>query len=144
MTRIRLTGEEDLFAVGRPAGAVVVEGVIGDFGERAAGCGNDPDVGVLAIVEGFSSAIGDEGDARAVGRPLRVAVVPVLAIGDLFGIAAGKGDDPQMAALVVVPTGVIELVLDMRVVVDVALAIGRGDGVGRTGRTDGNDAGAVG
>ena len=59
-----------------------------------------------------------------IGRPLRIGIVPVVAGGDLLGVAGGGVHHPEMAALVVVPAGVVELVRDVRVVAHVALAGG--------------------
>ena len=120
-----LPGEKNLRAIRRPAGSFALEGVVGDFGERAAVGGNGPNVGVVAVVVGFAGAVGDEGDARTVGRPLRVEVVPVLPFGDLFRFAAGNADDPKVAALFVEPAGVVEVEADVRVMANVDAARGR-------------------
>ena len=67
-----LAGEQDLLAVGRPARRVVVEGVVGDLRQRAAVGGDYPDVAIVAVVVFLAGAVGNERDAGAVGRPLRI------------------------------------------------------------------------
>ena len=57
--------------------------MIGDLGQRAAVRGDDPHVGVVIAVELMTGAIGDEGDARRIGRPVRIEIVPVVAVSDL-------------------------------------------------------------
>ena len=141
---LSLTGEKDLFAVGGPAWALVLERMVGDFGECAASGGDDPDVGIAAVVKSFSGAVGDKGDARAIGRPLWVGIVPILTVGDSLSVAAGHVDDPEMASLVVEPAGVVELVIDMRVMADVALAVRWCDVVHRARGADENDARTLG
>ena len=140
----RLASEEDPLAVRRPAWTLIVESMIGDFGQCSTRRRNHPDVRVLAVVVGLSSPIGNKGDARAVRRPLRIGVVPILAIGDLLGLTTLNIHNPQMPALVVKPSGVIELVLDMRVVPHIALAVRRCDPIGGARSADGNDTASVG
>ncbi len=139
-----LSGEQDLLAVGRPAGHVVVEGVVGDFGQRATGGGDNPDVAIVAVVVFVAGAVGNERDAGAVGRPLRIEIVPIVAAGELLIFAGGGVDEPEVAAPVVEPAGVVELVGDVLVVADVAFArVGR-DVVAGAGAGKRDEAGAVG
>src|SRR5258708_21981770 len=44
------------------------------------------------------------------------SIIPILAIGYLFGLTGFGVDHPEVAAFIVVPAGVIELVGDMGVV----------------------------
>jgi len=119
-----LTRKQDLLAVGRPPRAFILEGVIRNFGQRAPSGGNYPDVGVVAVVVGFPSAIRNESDACAVGRPLRIDIVPILPIGDLPGLTARHIDNPEVPPFVVKPSSVIEFVLDVRIVAHIAVAVG--------------------
>src|SRR5262249_17516617 len=82
-------GEQDEFAVGRPAGDEVVGGVEGQSRGPATGEGDDEDV-VAAV------AVGGEGDLFAVGAEDGVEVV-ALVHGDGAGGAAGRVHDPNVA-----------------------------------------------
>ena len=97
--------------------------MIGNFDERAAAGRNHPDVFVVAVIVFPAGAVGDEGDACGIGRPLRVAIVPVVAGGELL-VDAGAGiGDPEVRPFIVEPAGVVEFVRDVSVVANVALAI---------------------
>ncbi len=123
----------DRLSVGRPARRVVGTFGRGDLRQRAAAVGADrPDIGIAAAVVLVSSSIRDERDARAVRRPLRIGVVPVVAVRDLMRAAGGEVHDPDVRSLVVVPAGVVELVRQVRVVANVAQR-GRRPLVARTG-----------
>src|SRR5580692_10629239 len=111
----RLARKENLFSVRSPSRILVLEGMIRDFGQHSARSWNHPDVGVVAIVKQLSCTIRHKGYTRAVRRPLRISIVPVLAVRDLLRLPVRNTHDPQMLALVVIPSGVIEFILDMRV-----------------------------
>ena len=64
---------------GDQRGELSPAGVIGDLRQRAAVGVDHPDVGVVAHVELLAGAVGHERDRAAVGRPLRIGVVPVVA-----------------------------------------------------------------
>src|SRR5262249_30095990 len=117
-------------AVGRPARAAVGTFVIGNFDGRSAGGGQDPDVTVVAEIELAAGAVGDESDAGGVGRPGRVELVPAIAVGDLAGGAGLFVDDDDVGAAAVEPAGVIELVVGVGVVADVAVFGGGRAGAG--------------
>ena len=96
--------------------------MVGYFGKRSTRCRDHPDVGVVAAVEFLAGAIGYKRNARGIGRPLGIGVVPIVA-GSYLAIFSGSCVDyPQMAAFVVEPAGVIELVIDVPVVADIAFA----------------------
>ena len=117
--------ERDRLAVGRPARRVVAGRVIGDLRQRAAVRVDHPDVGVVALVERLAGAIRHERDLPAVRRPLRIAVVPVVAGGELRRAADRDVDHPEMRALVVEPAAVVELVVGVLVVAHVARRLRR-------------------
>src|SRR5271166_5036831 len=144
LAALGLSGEEDFRAVGGPARHVVFEGMVGDLGERAAGGRDYPDVAVVVFIVLVTGAVGDEGDARGVGRPLRIEVVPIVAAGELLVLAGCGVDDPDVAALVVVPAGVVELVGEVLVVADVGLPVSRCDLVRWAGAREDREALAVG
>src|SRR5580658_4158970 len=91
-----LAGKEKLFAVRRPSRTLVLEEMIGNFGERTAVRWNRPDVGVVAIVVSFAGPVGHKSDSCAVRGPLRIGVVPVLTLGDLFCVSARYVNHPEM------------------------------------------------
>src|SRR5580698_8812351 len=95
--------------------------MIRDFGQRSTLGGDGPYVGIAVFVVFLAGAIRHEGDALAIGRPLRVAVVPVLAVGNLLGVAALDVDHPEMTPLIVEPAGVVEIVGNVLVVAHVAV-----------------------
>jgi hypothetical protein len=108
---VNRAGESDPLAVGRITRTRILFIVIRDACESARAVGVDsPYVRVAALVEGFARAVGDEGDLSAVGRPLRVCVVPIVAGSDLPRRAALNVNDEDVAALVVEPARVVELV----------------------------------
>ncbi len=94
----------------------------------------------MAVVVRLAGAVRNKRDARPVGRPLRIGVVPILPLRDLFCLSTRHANDPQMPPLVIKPSGVVEFVLDMRVMPDIALAIGGGHAIHRPGRADNHDA----
>ena len=103
--------ERDRLSVRRPTRRVVRSGRRRHARQRAAIGGNDPHVGVAAVVvELVAAAIGDERDLRPIRRPLRIVVVPRVAVRDLLCRAAAHLDGPQVRASVVEPSVVIELV----------------------------------
>src|SRR6266436_7916646 len=114
--------------------------MIGNFREGPACRRNHPHVGIVVVVVGLSCTIGDERDACPIGRPLRIGVVPILPLRDLLGLSTRHAYNPQMSPLVIKPSGVVEFVLDMRVMPDIALAIGGGHAIHRSGGADYHDA----
>jgi hypothetical protein len=118
--------------------------VVGDFDEFATGGGDNPNVFVVTVFEFFAGAVGDEGEAGAVGGPLGISVVPVFAGGDLPGDSIGSADNPEMASFVIEPAGVIELVGDVLLVADIAFLVGGSDGVTGPGLANGDEAVALG
>src|ERR1700730_10508703 len=139
-----LAGEENLLAVRRPARTFVLKVMIGDPGERSARSRNHPDVGIVAVVVLLSRSIGYECDSRAVRAPLRIGIIPVLSIRDLPCFPSRNAHHPQMLALVVIPSGVVELVLDMRIVPHIAGPIRRRNTVGGAGSADDRDSSSIG
>src|SRR5208282_3038275 len=99
-----LASKENLFAVRRPSRTLVLEEMIGNFGERTAVRGNRPDVSVVAVVVSFAGPVGHKGDSCAVRGPLGIGVVPVLSFGDLLRVSALDVYDPQMPPFVVKPS----------------------------------------
>ena len=81
---------------------------------------DDPHVGVAILVVFLTGAIRDEGDALAVGRPLRIAVVPIVAVRNRSRFAGLHIDDPKMGAPIVEPSRIVEFVGNMFVVSNVA------------------------
>src|SRR5262245_33308519 len=102
--------ERDALAVRRPSRSVVRFVMVGNLDQRSARGRNYPDIGVAAFVKGFAGPVGYERYSAAIRRPLRVRVVPVLARGYLLCPAGSDVDDPQMAASIVEPAGVVEFV----------------------------------
>src|SRR5262249_8702261 len=84
--RAACRGDEDVFAVGRPAGGVIVRRVVGQAGHLAALGRDDEDV-IVAV------AVGGEGDLGAVGAEDGGNVVAFVH-GDGLGDAANGLDDP--------------------------------------------------
>ena len=126
--------------VGRPARRVVGLGVIRDLRQRPARCVDHPHVGVAALVERLACAVGHERNLLPVGRPLRIAVVPIVARRDLRRLARRCVDDPEVRARVVEPAGVVEFVIEVLVVADVARRLG---GVARPEPADRDETRAV-
>src|SRR5471030_256154 len=119
---LRLAGECDLPAVGRPPRLRIVKVMIRNLGERPALGRNHQDIFVTPIVVLFAGAVGDKRNPRGIGRPLRIGIVPIVARRDLPARAGHGIDHPEMAALVVEPAGVVELVGDVRIMAHVALS----------------------
>ena len=90
--------ERDRLAVRRPARRVVAAGVIGNLRQRAAVGVDHPHVGVVSHVERLAGAVGHERDLAAVGRPLRIGVVPVVAGGELRRAARRRRRRPTGAS----------------------------------------------
>ena len=128
-------------AVGRPPRRRVAGGVVRNLRQRSAGGIDHPDVRVVAVVEGLAGAVGDEGDLPAVGRPLWIGVVPVVARRQLRRAARLDVDHPQVRALVIEPAGVVELVVRVQVVAHIARRLCR---VARTAAADRDQLRAVG
>ena len=138
-----LAGKGDLAAIGRPARLCIFKLVIGNLRQSAAFGRNYPDVFIVALVVLLAGAVGYEGDARRIGRPLRIGIVPVFAGCDLLGGARRGIRHPQVAAFVVVPARVVELIGDVRIVPHVALALRRGDVVARSGAAQHHESGRI-
>jgi len=102
--------EHDLLSVRRPAGKIVLKRMIGDPRHRSPLRGNHPDVLIVSTFVLLAGAVGNERDAGAVRRPLRIGIVPVFARSDLILFAGRCINHPKVTALVVVPAGVVELV----------------------------------
>src|SRR5437867_688975 len=117
---VNFTGEDDPFSIRRPARLVVGFVMIGNLRERTAAVSvNDPNVGVAILVVFFARAVRDERDALAVRRPLRIAVVPIIAFRNLPGIASLHVDNPKMRAPIIKPTSVVEFVRGVSVMTHV-------------------------
>src|SRR5205085_8024732 len=101
----------------------------------------DPHVRVAAFSESLAGAIRDEGDPRAVGRPLWIGVVPIFARSDPLRCAGLYVNDEDVAAFVVEPTRVVELVRRMKVMAHVAA---RWMFIARACATEQDDARAIG
>src|SRR5215831_2442152 len=99
--------------------------MIGNPGELATTVGvHYPHIGVAVLVILLTRAIRNKGDALAVGRPLRIAVVPVVALRDLFRFARLDINNPKMCAAIVEPAGVVEFVRGVFVMADVTAVFG--------------------
>src|SRR5215471_8463713 len=112
--------ERDALTVRRPSRRVVSFVMVGNLDQRSARRRDYPHIGVAAFVKGFASPVGYERYSAAIRRPLRVRVVPVLTRGYLLFSACIDVDDPQVAAAIVEPAGVVEFVRQVRVVANVA------------------------
>ena len=66
------------FPSGRPAWAAIRALVIGDFREFATRGRDHPYVSVAVEIELLAGAVGYKSDARRVGRPVRVEIVPIV------------------------------------------------------------------
>src|SRR5438128_5424557 len=118
---VHFARERDPFSIRRPARLIVRFVVIGNLREFAGAVSvNDPNVGVAVLFVLFAGAIGNKSDSLAVGRPLRIAVVPIIAFGNLFAFAALHIDNPQARAPVIKPTSVVELIRRVLVMTNVA------------------------
>ena len=104
--------------------------VIRDFGQGASLGRDRPDIGVARIFIRLAGTVAYEGEGGAIGRPLRVSVVPFLAIGELLRSACFGIYDEEVRALIVEPAGIVKLVANIGVVADVAwrLAVVGGSG----------------
>jgi hypothetical protein len=98
--------------------------MVGNFCQCPAVRGDHPNIGVVAVVIRLTGAVRHKCDPRAVRRPLRISIVPVLTIGDLLRVSVPNADDPEMTSFIVEPSCVIELVAHVRVVTHVALPVG--------------------
>ncbi len=108
---VNFAGERDPFAVGRPTRLIVRLIMIGNLRELFAVVGVDnPDICVAILFILFAGAIRNESDAPAVGRPLGIAIVPVVAMRDRSRFAGFHVNDPKVCAPVIKPTGVVEFV----------------------------------
>jgi DsbC/DsbD-like thiol-disulfide interchange protein len=76
--------KRDVLAVRRPSRARIRRGVIGNFPGRAAFGRSDPNVAVVVEIELVPGSIRDKRDPGRIGRPVRIEIVPILAIGDLL------------------------------------------------------------
>src|SRR5438034_9421862 len=94
--------------------------MIGNLNELATFRTNHPNISVSILVVLFSSAIRNECEACSIGRPLRIAVIPIVAFGDLFAFARPRVNDPKMRAAIIEPTRVVELVRGVLIVTDIA------------------------
>src|SRR5260221_571733 len=117
--------------------------MVGDPRQRSALGGNHPDILVVAVLVLLASAVRYERDARPIGRPLRIGIVPFLARSDLAFFAGGCIDHPNVAALVIEPSGVVELVGNMLVVPNVALAAAGGHLIARPAAADCDESLAI-
>src|SRR5437667_7112837 len=117
---VNFAGERDPFSIRRPARLIVGFVMIGDLCELATFSTNHPNISVSILFVLFPGPIRDESEAGSVRRPLRIAVVPIVAFGDLFRAARLYLDDPKVCPPVIKPTGVIELVRTVFVVTHVA------------------------
>ena len=118
---VKFAGEGDPFSVRRPARLIVGFVVIGNLSQSSAAiCVDYPHVAVAVLVIFLAGAIRDEGDALAVGRPLGIAVVPVVAMRNRSRFAGLHIDDPKMGAPIVEPSRIVEFVGNMFVVSNVA------------------------
>ena len=133
-------GENNPLAVRRPTREIVFKRVVGNFGERAARSRNHPHVGVMAVIVFVAGPIRHKCNVCAIRRPLRIGIVPVVTRRDLLILARSRIHYPQMAALVVVPTRVIELIQDVPVMADIAPVGVAWDLIAGTNAADGDEA----
>ena len=84
--------EEDLLAVGGPAGDVFFSGMIGEAAGHAAGGGNDEDIAVAVVFAG-------EGDHGAVGGEIWKGL-DADAGSEAVSVAAVAADDPEIVGVV--------------------------------------------
>src|SRR6266699_1838701 len=112
--------ERNGLSVGRPSWRTV--GFLGlrDLYERSSGRIDDPNVLVTPLVEFLPRAIGNKSNLLAVRRPLRVRIVPIVARRELLRGAGRNVNDPQMQSLVVEPSRVVELIVGMFVMPNIA------------------------
>src|SRR5882724_1237272 len=118
---VNFTSEGDPFSIRRPARLIVAFVVIGNLCQLPAAVRiSNPHIAVAILFVFLAGAVRNKNDAGAVGRPLRIAVVPIVAFGDLFGVAALDIDDPKVRAAIVEPTRVVEFVGTVLVMTHVA------------------------
>src|SRR6266852_3846397 len=117
---VNFTGERDPFSVRRPARLIVGFVVVRNLCELATFRTNHPNISISILFVLFPGPIRDKSEARSVRRPLRIAVVPIVAFGDLFRAARLQLDDPKVRPPVIKPPRVIELVRTVLVVTHVA------------------------
>src|SRR6266436_6754928 len=81
-----------------------------------------------------------EGNALSVRGPLRIAVIPIIAVSDLLRATSLHIDDPKVSAPIIEPTSIIEFVRTIPVVPHVAAIAAFGAGIGPAiGWTDATD-----
>src|SRR5207237_6034336 len=134
---VNFTGERNPFPIRRPTRLIVGFVMIRNLRQRPAAIGIDgPDIGVAILVIFLAGAVRNEGDALSIRRPLRIAVIPIVAFGDLFGVAGLYINDRQMCAPIIEPTSVIEFVRAIPVMTHVATIAALGAAIARTYATD--------
>src|SRR5437868_8969639 len=108
---VNFASEGDPFSVRRPARLIVGLVVIGNLCQLPTAVRIDhPHIAVAIPFVFLAGAVRHESDARAVRRPLRIAVVPIIVFGNLLCVATLDIDDPKVCAAIVEPTSVIEFV----------------------------------
>src|SRR5437016_13380310 len=94
---VHFTSEGDPFSIRGPARLIVSFVVIGNLCQLPVAVRiSNPYIAVAILFIFLAGAVRNKSDQLAVGRPLRIAVVPIIAFGDLFGVAAFDIDDPKM------------------------------------------------
>src|SRR5438445_7477388 len=126
--------------VGRPARGTVGFRGLRDFDERSSGRIDDPNVLVAAFVDFLSGAIGHKSYLLAIRRPLRIAIIPIVARSDLLRRARYNVDDPNVRPPIVEPPCVIEFVISMFVMPHVAWGLPL---IARSGRADKDKSRAI-
>src|SRR5437870_5285108 len=140
---VNLAGEGNPLAVGRPTRLIIGFVVIGNFCELATFGADYPYISVAVLVVFFSGTIRNKRDPSSIRRPLRIAIVPVVALGNLFRVSGLNIDNPKMRAAIVEPTGVVEFVRSVLVVADVAVIATVRAVVAGTCATDNNETRSI-